>query len=89
MGKVGSGQVIGAKSAVTTSYCVARKLQETKRQFLKMIQTIIDQSHYSIHSQKYLKRQQAFNLLNILTQTTFYTKTNLASEKVTQQFMHS
>ena len=41
MEKVGSGQVIGAKSAVTTSYCVARKLQETKRQFLKMIQAII------------------------------------------------
>ena len=33
--------MIGAKSAVTTSYCVARKLQETKRQFLKMIQAII------------------------------------------------
>ena len=42
MGKVGSGQVIGAKSAVTTSYCVARKLQETKRQFLKMIQNLIN-----------------------------------------------
>ena len=36
-----SEQVIGAKLAMSTFYCVARKQRETKRQFLKMIQPII------------------------------------------------